>query len=291
VFDEGHHVFDAADSMFAAALTGHETIELRRWIVGPEGTSAGGGAGLRRGWPMSRAMTRQGGEAIEDAVEAAQALASRRLAATARGGRPFGPIERCSPRSAAFATYARAESRATPATASRPNCRIAPSWSRLPEWLRSARRARPAAAQAGRAARGGAGGRARLAGRPGRARGSRARATIGWRADRRWRPGCRCSRASVARPIPISSTGWRSSGDAREYRHGLHRHWLDPTRPFAEVVLEARARRLLTSATLTGGERRLAGAIARSGAPHLASRRHRGSRRTARSTMPPAPRC
>ena len=35
VFDEGHHLFDAADSTFAAALTGQETIELRRWIVGP----------------------------------------------------------------------------------------------------------------------------------------------------------------------------------------------------------------------------------------------------------------
>ncbi|MBP6363989.1 MAG: ATP-dependent DNA helicase, partial [Novosphingobium sp.] len=36
VFDEGHHVFEAADSTFAAALTGAETIELRRWVIGPE---------------------------------------------------------------------------------------------------------------------------------------------------------------------------------------------------------------------------------------------------------------
>ena len=45
VFDEGHHVFDAADSTFSAALTGQETIELRRWIVGPER----GNRGRRRG--------------------------------------------------------------------------------------------------------------------------------------------------------------------------------------------------------------------------------------------------
>ncbi|MBU6251582.1 MAG: ATP-dependent DNA helicase, partial [Alphaproteobacteria bacterium] len=32
VFDEGHHVFEAADSTFAAALTGTEAIELRRWV-------------------------------------------------------------------------------------------------------------------------------------------------------------------------------------------------------------------------------------------------------------------
>ncbi|MDB5714677.1 MAG: ATP-dependent helicase, partial [Sphingomonadales bacterium] len=46
VFDEGHHIFDAADSVFAAALTGQEAIELRRWIIGPEGTSRGRRRGL-----------------------------------------------------------------------------------------------------------------------------------------------------------------------------------------------------------------------------------------------------
>jgi ATP-dependent DNA helicase DinG len=37
VFDEGHHVFDAADSAFSAALSGAETAELRRWLRGAEG--------------------------------------------------------------------------------------------------------------------------------------------------------------------------------------------------------------------------------------------------------------
>jgi ATP-dependent DNA helicase DinG len=37
VFDEGHHVFDAADSAFSAALSGGETAELRRWLRGAEG--------------------------------------------------------------------------------------------------------------------------------------------------------------------------------------------------------------------------------------------------------------
>ncbi|MCW8915725.1 MAG: ATP-dependent DNA helicase [Magnetovibrio sp.] len=36
VFDEGHHVFDAADSAFAAHLSGQETADLRRWILGAE---------------------------------------------------------------------------------------------------------------------------------------------------------------------------------------------------------------------------------------------------------------
>jgi ATP-dependent DNA helicase DinG len=37
VFDEGHHVFDAADSAFSASLSGLETAELRRWLRGSEG--------------------------------------------------------------------------------------------------------------------------------------------------------------------------------------------------------------------------------------------------------------
>src|SRR5690606_18659013 len=37
VFDEGHHLFEAADSAFAAHLTGQEGVELRRWLRGPEG--------------------------------------------------------------------------------------------------------------------------------------------------------------------------------------------------------------------------------------------------------------
>ncbi len=47
VFDEGHHLFDAADSAFAAALSGLETAELRRWLLGAEGGRSRA-RGLRR---------------------------------------------------------------------------------------------------------------------------------------------------------------------------------------------------------------------------------------------------
>ena len=36
VFDEGHHLFGAADSAFAALLSGQETADLRRWLRGAE---------------------------------------------------------------------------------------------------------------------------------------------------------------------------------------------------------------------------------------------------------------
>ena len=47
VFDEGHHLQDAADSAFSAELSGHETAELRRWLLGAEGGRSRA-RGLRR---------------------------------------------------------------------------------------------------------------------------------------------------------------------------------------------------------------------------------------------------
>jgi ATP-dependent DNA helicase DinG len=42
VFDEGHHLFDAADAAFSAELSGRMTAELRRWLLGTEGSRARG---------------------------------------------------------------------------------------------------------------------------------------------------------------------------------------------------------------------------------------------------------
>jgi ATP-dependent DNA helicase DinG len=33
IFDEGHHLFEAADSAYSMALSGHESAEIKRWIV------------------------------------------------------------------------------------------------------------------------------------------------------------------------------------------------------------------------------------------------------------------
>jgi ATP-dependent DNA helicase DinG len=38
VFDEGHHIFDAADSAFSVELSGTAMAELRRWLLGAEGS-------------------------------------------------------------------------------------------------------------------------------------------------------------------------------------------------------------------------------------------------------------
>ena len=82
VFDEGHHLFDAADSMFATALTGQETIELRRWILGPESGGRGRRRGLQARLSDVASYDEAGGIAIADAVDAARALASALLLVT-----------------------------------------------------------------------------------------------------------------------------------------------------------------------------------------------------------------
>jgi len=48
VFDEGHHLFDAADSTFAGHLTAREGAELRRWLVGADTGRRSRARGLRR---------------------------------------------------------------------------------------------------------------------------------------------------------------------------------------------------------------------------------------------------
>ncbi len=48
IFDEGHHLFDAADSAFSSHLTARESAELRRWILGIESGKKGRARGLKR---------------------------------------------------------------------------------------------------------------------------------------------------------------------------------------------------------------------------------------------------
>ena len=127
---------------------------------------------------------------------------------------------------------------------------------------------------------------ARLAGRGARARVEGASAGLAC-AARCSRPGARCSPAAgAARPIPISSTGSRSIGSrGANIDVGLHRHWLDPTRPLADDGAGAGAWRARHLGDACDGRRRgLGAAEARTGASHLAAPR-RPSRRPGRSTM------
>src|SRR5690606_8141406 len=74
IFDEGHHVFDAADSTFAASLSGQETIELRRWVLGPERKGRGRRRGLSARLGDIASYDEAGSAAITAATEAANDL-------------------------------------------------------------------------------------------------------------------------------------------------------------------------------------------------------------------------
>ena len=96
VFDEGHHVFDAADSAFSAHLTGSEARELRRWLMGAE--RRGSGSSTRRRGLQSRvddliAEDESALEALDAALHAARALPSDEWAQRISNGAPHGPTE------------------------------------------------------------------------------------------------------------------------------------------------------------------------------------------------------
>ena len=76
VLDEGHHLFDAADSAFAAHLTGTEARELRRWLLGPETRG-------RAGADRARGLRSRIGDLIEEREKAREALEAALTAARA----------------------------------------------------------------------------------------------------------------------------------------------------------------------------------------------------------------
>ena len=149
VFDEGHHLFDAADSAFAACLSGAEAAEMRRWIRGPEGRGRRGRGlearladilGRARGWRARRWRRR---------LRAAAALPgegwSGRIAPPIGEASPIGPIE-------AFLVAALEQLRA----------RAAPS--ELGHGMRRPAGDRPGARDRGRGGPGAGGGRGAAAG-------------------------------------------------------------------------------------------------------------------------------
>ncbi len=268
VFDEGHHLFDAADSTFAVALSGQEAIEMRRWIVGPEGKSRGRRRGLAARLMDVASYDDQGAAALEQAIEAALALPSDGWLARIAEGAPFGPIEALlaevrgtvySRAKAQDAGYGIETELAEPdgALVSRAaaalealealNKPLAVLSRRLeavledaPDWLDSQARARVEGAING----------------------------LGWRRETLAAWGALLAR--IGGPADGDFVDWLAVEriDGREYDIAINRRWLDPTRPLAEVVLKPAQGVLVTSATLRGGDG-WEGAEQRTGAAHL----------------------
>ena len=271
VFDEGHHLFDAADSTFSVALSGQEAIELRRWVMGPEGNSRGRRRGLAARLSDLASYDEQGGEAIRAAADTARALPADEWLKRVVAGEPFGPVEallaavcgtvyaRAADGGEADAGYGLetelAEPDGTLVEAAQEAARALDSLLRplthlgkrmeavieeAPDWLDGAARARVEGAIA----------------------------SLGWRRDlvTAWL----ALLARIGGPADADYVDWLAVEriEGREYDIGIHRHWLDPTRPLAQAVLKPAQGVLITSATLKGGGD-WDNAVSRSGANHL----------------------
>ncbi|MEL7445920.1 MAG: ATP-dependent DNA helicase [Pseudomonadota bacterium] len=276
IFDEGHHVFEAADSTFAATLSGQEAIELRRWIIGPERKSRGRRRGLAARLADVASYDDESGVAVEDAIEAAQPLPSEGWLQRLNESEPSGPIEALLAAVRA-ATYARDESGGVDA-----GYGIETEAAGLPGEVIEA------AGAAGQALSGIRAPLIKLGTRleaimtdppdwldgQGRARIEGARFSLAWRVDllAAWE----ALLERLGGPGDPEFVDWLSveRNDAREFDIAIQRRWLDPMKPFAKVVLEPAHGVMLTSATLT--DRIETGdpweaAMDRSGATHIES--------------------
>jgi len=94
VFDEGHHLFDAADSGFSAFLSGLEMAELRRWIKGPEGRARSRARGLEERLKDLIADDDAAQSALDETMAAAATLAGEGWMTRVQAGAPRGTGER-----------------------------------------------------------------------------------------------------------------------------------------------------------------------------------------------------
>ncbi|MDX3910276.1 MAG: ATP-dependent DNA helicase [Sphingobium sp.] len=257
VFDEGHHLFDAADSTFSALLSGQEAIELRRWVIGPEGTSRGRRRGLAARLSDVASYDAEGALAIEAARHAAQALPGDEWLKRVVAGDPFGPVEALLA-AARGTVYARAAESGKDADAGYGlETELAEPDGPLVEAAQAAAEAldallRPLTHLAKRL-------EAVIEDAPdwvdgqARARIEGAIASLGWRCDLVAAWLALLSR--IGGPADPDYVDWLAVDryEGREYDIGIHRHWLDPTKPLAQTVLKPAHGVIVTSATLKGG--------------------------------------
>jgi ATP-dependent DNA helicase DinG len=259
VFDEGHHLFDAADSAFSACLSGQETAELRRWIRGPEGRRRGRGLEQRLGDLLSDNDVAYA--ALGDAVRAAAALPgegwSGRISPLPDmdgydiAPQPHGPVE-----TFLAALLAQLRARADPKTDGGMECAARPAIDPVQAAALDAARAL-AAVEAPLLALSRAledllddeadelvtGDRARI---EGALRGLDRRARMQLPA---WRAMLQALQDEAGDPLYVD---WFEAvfAHGRVADAAYRRHWVDPTEPLEAVVLRPAHGVLVTSATL-----------------------------------------
>ncbi|WP_310468235.1 ATP-dependent DNA helicase [Sphingomonas sp.] len=269
VFDEGHHLFDAADSTFAVAFGGQEAIEMRRWIVGPESRARGRRRGLAARLMDVASYDDEGALALDAAVEAARSFPSDGWLQRLAEGDPFGPVEALLAE-VRGTVYARAKAQdagyGLETELAEPDGALVAKAAGALEALEALQK--PLAALARRL-------EAVLEAAPdwldaqARARVEGAIHGLTWRRE--------TLAAWIALLGRIGGTAdpefvdWLAieRAEGREYDVAIHRRWLDPTRPLAAAVLAPAHGVLFTSATLRGGGGDWPVAERRTGTVHL----------------------
>jgi len=254
IFDEGHHVFDAADNAFSALLSGVEAAELRRWLLGAEGGRTSRARGLKRRCEDLIATDDKAQAALDEALAAARALPGPGWHQRLGDGATQGACE-------AFLALVRQQVRAR-----------APS-SDGPYGLEC--EPLPLADGVGDAARSLAGALGRLAA-PLTLLAKALTALLDTQAgalDSSARQRIEAIARSIQRRALVPLAAWRDMliglgaapdpkfvdwfaierVDGRDFDTGFHRHWVDPTIPFAELVAAPSHGILITSATLRDG--------------------------------------
>jgi ATP-dependent DNA helicase DinG len=277
VFDEGHHVFDAADSAFSAHLSAQEAADLRRWLLGSEEQRRSRARGLARRIGDVAGGDERSAKLLEESLRAARALPGPAWPQRLASEQPIGAAE-------SFLTcvrrqvYARAQDARSPydlETETMPaGPRLLESAAALEEAL--GRLADPLRALGARLATQ-LDERASEFDPPTRNRIDAVCRGIRRRVDGEidsWRAMLR----SLAAGVPEGFVDWLSVSriDGRDVDVGMHRHWLDPTTPLARAVFEPAHGVVVTSATLRDGtgdaEADWRSAEARTGGVHLAQR-------------------
>ena len=274
VFDEGHHLFDAADAAFSAMLSGQEGAELRRWLLGPEEGRKTRARGLQRRIEDVAALDERIGEFVDAILQAAHALPGPGWNQRIAGGTAKGDAE-------LFLAELRRQVYARAKDARSPYDLETETDSPVPGLLDAARVLS---------------GALRDLIQPMRALAERLMAVLDEHASdldtptrnriesvsrglRRRAEGqleaWRAMLEALAEGTPDEFVDWfsvsRSQG--RDVDVGMHRHWVDPMLPFSQAVVANAHGVVVTSATLRDGtgdaEADWLSAEERTGAVHL----------------------
>lgn len=275
VFDEGHHVFDAADSAFAAELTGREAGELRRWMLGAEDSSASRARGLRRRIEDLLPGEQEAAALLDGALHAARALPGDGWLQRLTDDRPQGPAE-------AFLARVRQQVRARAPSTTGPfslECGTRPPVDGLPETARDLAAAlekiRQPLAKLRQILLHRLDDEADDLDTATRQRIESIARTLTRRGEHQVAAWSDMLTSLQEEPVE-QYIDWfqldRVGGQERDV--GMHRHWLDPSIPFARAVVESSHGAAITSATLRdasgNAETDWLSAETRIGAPHLA---------------------